>query len=207
MDTRLTQEQLIKLVGEIERISQRQQDELDRPQVEEILRELNLSPALVDDAMIQLQRREALAAQQRRNRRIVGGVIAGLIVAIASITFLIHQNQQTLAQVRAQQDRMTLVQDDGGNLKTVAAQGNPELFYRVTLKDAPVGQTLSLSCSWTDPSGQVVKENHYQTRPIDTGIWQTHCRYQLGSAAAPGTWKVQMSLAGRNISDATFEVK
>ncbi|XHX77516.1 MAG: hypothetical protein RBJ76_24265 [Stenomitos frigidus ULC029] len=47
------------------------------------MRELNLSPALLDEAMIQLQRKEALVVQQRRQRWIIGGAIAVISMAIA----------------------------------------------------------------------------------------------------------------------------
>ena len=61
MSDRLTDEQLGKIVAEASRLSQ--QNELDTEQVKQVLTELNLSPDLLDDAMVQLQRREALAVQ------------------------------------------------------------------------------------------------------------------------------------------------
>ncbi len=45
MEERLTQEQLIKLVAEVDRLTQLRQDEVDRQQVEAILRELSLPPS------------------------------------------------------------------------------------------------------------------------------------------------------------------
>jgi len=103
MENRLTLQQLTKLVGEVERLSQRQQDELDRDQVQDILRELNLSPELLDEAMIQLQRKEALVVQQRRQRWIIGGAIASLVVAIAAVTVFMQQKNQALTRVAVQQ--------------------------------------------------------------------------------------------------------
>ncbi len=61
--------------------------------------------------MIQLQRREALAIQQRRNRWIPAGVAAGIIVILAGGGFWFQQNQRLLSRVSAQQERITLVQD------------------------------------------------------------------------------------------------
>jgi hypothetical protein len=207
MEERLTSEQLTKIVGEVERLSQQRQEEVDRTQLEDILRELSLPPELLDDAMIQLQRREALAVQQKRTRWIVGGVLASLVVVIAGVGFLFQQNQQRLARVSAQQDRVTLVQETGGNVTIVSRQTNPELLYQVTLKDAPVHKTLDLSCDWVAPNGEIVKQNRYQTREISTSVWETHCRYQLGSASPAGTWHVRMFLGDRRLSDASFEVK
>jgi len=60
MNTKLTDEQLGELVAEVERLSDRRQGELDRKQVEDILQELNLPTDLLDEALVQLRRREAL---------------------------------------------------------------------------------------------------------------------------------------------------
>ncbi|MEH2240453.1 DUF3859 domain-containing protein [Nostoc sp.] len=207
MTQRLTQEQLLQIVTEVEGLQVRREAELDQQQVREILQELNLPPELLDEALIQLNRRQALEVQQRRNRWITSGVVAVLVVAIASTIFFMQQQNSVLSRVSAQQDRITLVQNSGGDLKTISRQTNPEVFYGVTLKDAPLGKKLALSCNWIDPSGQIVKQNNYQTREISTSVWDTQCRYTINPAATVGNWKVQMFLEGRQISDETFEVK
>ena len=207
MTQRLTQEQLSQIVTEVEGLQLRREAELDQQQVREILQELNLPPELLDEALIQLNRRQALEVQQRRNRWIISGVVAVLVILGASTIFFMQQQSSTLSRVSAQQDRITLTQDNGGDLKTVSRQTNPEVFYRVTLKDAPLGKKLALSCNWIDPSGQIVKQNTYQTREINTSVWDTQCRYTINPAATVGNWKVQMLLEGRQISDETFEVK
>ncbi|MBG1240922.1 DUF3859 domain-containing protein [Nostoc sp. NZL] len=207
MTQRLTQEQLSQIVTEVEGLQVRREAELDQQQVREILQELNLPPELLDEALIQLNRRQALEIQQRRNRWITSGVVAVVVVAIASTIFFIQQQNSALSRVSAQQDGITLVQNSGGDLKTVSRQTNPEVSYRVTLKDAPLGKKLALSCNWIDPSGQIVKQNNYQTREINTSVWDTQCRYTINPAATVGNWKVQMFLEGRQISDETFEVQ
>jgi len=207
MENRLTQTQLTQIVAEVERLSNLRQSELDSEEVKNILQELSLPPELLNEALIQLQRREALAQQQRRNRWIAAGLAAAAAGAIALTGFYIQQNRQAIDRVSIQQNRITSVQDDGGNLTVISRKNNPEIFYRTTLKDAPIGQKLSLSCDWIDPSGQVVKQNRYQTREIDKPIWNTHCRYQIGTAAATGNWQVKMFLENRAIGSASFEVK
>lgn len=207
MENRLTQTQLTQIVAEVERLSNLRQSELDSEEVKEILQELRLPPELLNEALIQLQRREALAQQQRRNRWIAGGLAAAAAGAIAITGFYIQQNRQAIDRVSIQQNRITSVQDNGGNLTVVSRQNNPEIFYRTTLKDAPIGKKLSLSCDWIDPSGQVVKQNRYQTREIDKPIWNTQCRYQIGTAAATGNWQVKMFVESRAIGSASFEVK
>jgi hypothetical protein len=207
MTQRLTQEQLSQIVTEVEGLQVRREAELDQQQVREILQELNLPPELLDEALIQLNRRQALEVQQRRNRWITSGVVAVLVILSASTIFFIQQQNSVLSHVSAQQDRITLVQNTGGDLKTISRQTKPEVFYRVTLKDAPLGKKLALSCNWVDPSGQIVKQNSYQTREINTSVWDTQCRYTINQDATVGNWQVQMLLEGRQISDKTFEVK
>lgn len=205
MSDRLTDEQLGKIVAEASRLSQ--QNELDTEQVKQVLTELNLSPDLLDDAMVQLQRREALAVQQRRIRWISIGVAIAVIGSIAWLGISRWRYQTLLDQVGAVRDRITLSQDDGGQVQRVDRQNNPELYYRVTLSDAPVNRHLSLSCQWETPDGVVVRENRYQTRRISTPVWDTYCRYQIGSASPEGTWSVEMFLGDRSISNAQFEVQ
>ena len=206
MEQRLTQSQLTQIIAEVERLSQRQQEELDVAEVREILAELNLQPELLEDAMIQLQRREALLVQKRRNLWLISAVAIVLTLAIAGSLFWVQHRQQTLARIFAQQDRITLRQDNGSQINTVSRQASSELFYRVTLTEAPVGQKLSLSCNWHDPRGKIAHQNLYQTKKISTSIWNTYCRYTVGSTDPTGTWKVEMFLGDRLLSDATFEV-
>jgi hypothetical protein len=207
MENRLTQTQLTQIVAEVERLSNVREAELSSEEVTQVLQELGLPPELLNEALIQLQRREALARKQRRNRWIAGGLAAAAVGAIAITGFYIYQNQQAIDRVSIQQNRITSVQDDGGNLTVISRQNNLEIFYRVTLKDAPIGKKLSLSCDWIDPSGQIVKQNRYQTREIDKSIWNTQCRYQIGTAATTGNWQVKMFLENRAIGSASFEVK
>ncbi|MBL1177027.1 DUF3859 domain-containing protein [Pantanalinema sp. GBBB05] len=207
MNQRLTQAQLTQIVAEVERLSQRQQEELDQEQVKAILQELNLPPHLLDEAIVQIQRREVLAVRQRRLRWVLAGVGVAMVLIITSFLWISQQQQQMLTRLSVQHDRITLAADQGEGLTVVARQTNPELYYRVTLTEAPVGQTLSLSCQWLDPSGRIVHQNSYQTREIRTPIWNTFCRYTLGSSAPIGNWKVQMFSGDRLLSDTTFSVQ
>ncbi len=207
MKNRLTQTQLTQIVAEVQRLSNAREAELSSAEVTQILHELGLPTELLDEALIQLQRREALAQQERRNRWIAGGVAAVVVGAIALTGFFIQQSRQAIDRISVQQNRITSVQDDGGNLTVVSRQNNPEIFYRTTLKDAPLGKKLSISCDWIDPSGQVVKQNSYQTREIDKSIWNTQCRYKIGTAAATGKWQVKMLIENRAIGSTSFEVK
>ncbi|MDJ0734532.1 MAG: DUF3859 domain-containing protein [Nostocaceae cyanobacterium] len=207
MTQRLTQEQLTQIIAEVEKLKAREEAELDRKQVEEILQELNLPPELLDDALMQVQRKQALQAQEKRKKWIIGGLAALLVVVIGFSLFSIEQYNSVIARVQAQEDRVTLVEDNGNNLKVIERQSNPEVFYRVTLKNSPLDKKLQLSCDWINPSGEVVKQNRYQTREITTSVWNTYCRYTIPTVAPTGNWQVRMFLNNRQLSQADFEVK
>jgi hypothetical protein len=206
MEPRLTQTQLAQVVAEIERLSQRREAELDRQQVKEILQELNLPSDLLDDALLQLQRREALANQQKRNRLIIAGIVVVLIAAIATTTIFSQRHQEAIAQVSVAASRVTVGQDNNNIPTQIDPKSNPQVFYRVTLEDAPVGSRLSLSCDWIDPTGQVVHQSRYQTKAIDRQVWNTYCYHSLSPNAATGTWEVRMMLEGRSLSSQRFVV-
>ena len=207
MKQRLNQEQLAQIIAEIEKLKAREEEELDREQVEEILRELNLPPGLLDDALTQVQRRQALLAQQKRNKLIIAGIAAVLVMVAGFSVFSMQQNNSVISRIQAGENRITLKQDNGDRLKVIERQSNPEVFYRVTLKDAPVGKRLQLSCDWINPSGEVVKQNRYQTKEISTSVWNTYCRYTIPVVAPTGNWQVQMLLDNRQLSTADFQVK
>lgn len=206
MEQRLTEDQLRKLVAEVDRLSEKRNEELTRTEVESILQEQGLPPELLDEAMTQMYRREALKTQRRRNRWTIGASAAFLLLAIAIGTGWFYQERQTMDRIVAQQDRVNLVLPDDGSSRPAVSRP-ATLYYHVRLENAPIGKKLDLSCDWLNPSGQVVKQTRYQTREITTAVWDTHCRYALGAGEAPGTWRVKMSLEGRQISDATFDVQ
>jgi hypothetical protein len=207
MTQQLTTEQLTQIIAEVGRLQARREAEIAPAQVKEILQELGLAPDLLDEALVQVQRRQVLKVQKKRNRTIAIGVIAAVAIAIMGTFFTIQQHNSVLERVSAQRNRVTLTPDDGNNLRNISRQNSPEVFYRVTLKDAPIGQKLDLTCNWIDPNGQIVKQNRYQTREIDKSIWDTQCRYMIGSASTPGKWKAQIFLQGRQLSETEFEVK
>lgn len=207
METRLTQTQLAQVIAEIDKLSQQRDLELAPDRVREILRDLNLPDELLEDAIAQMHRREALEKQQRRNKWIAIASTGVVISAIAiGIAFGQNQQQQT-AKVASTEDRISLSQKGGDSLSQVNRQINPRIYYQVTLKNAPIGSQLSLQCDWINPNGQIVRQNSYKTRTIETAVWNTHCFYDLGSAAAPGKWEVRMSLEGRAIGSEPFVVK
>ncbi|TAE58867.1 MAG: DUF3859 domain-containing protein [Nostocales cyanobacterium] len=205
MEQKLNQEQLNQIIAEVQGLQLRQESEFNKQQIQEILQELHLPPELLDDALIQLQRRQSLEVQQKRNKMIAFGVVGAIIITIGGVVFLNQQNASLLAKVSAQQDKISLANEQPIN--SVSRQANSEVFYRVTLKDAPIGKKLSLSCNWVAPGGEIVHQNSYETKDVTTAIWNTRCKYTINSAAPVGDWKVEMFLDGRKISEENFVVK
>lgn len=206
MDTPFTQTQLTQLVAEVGQLSKQREEELSSEQVRQILLQLNLSDDLLDEAIVQLNRRKALSRQQKRNW-LIGGVIAVTLTGGIATTALLHQQyQQQIARVSVVQNRITLA-NSKINAGQIDRQNKPKVFYRVTLQDAPLGDRLSPTCEWIDPSGQTVLQSTYQTQPTEKSVWTTYCFYQLKANTPPGTWQVQMSLEGRSLSRQTFVVK
>ena len=207
MDTRLTQTQLAQVVAEVGQRSKQREEELSSAQVRQILQELSLPDDLLDEAIVQLTRRKALARQQTRNWLIGSAIATTLIVATAAATIFHEQYQQEIAQIAVTQNRITLTKNSQTNIREIDRQKNSQVFYQVTLKDVPLGDRLGLTCDWVDPTGQVVQQSNYQTQLIEKPSWTTYCFHRLDRRSAVGEWQVQMSLEGRFLSHQTFVVK
>jgi hypothetical protein len=205
MEKRLTTQQLTKVVGEVERLANREQEELDRSEVQKILLELNLPPELLDDAMIQISRKEALVQQRQDRIRIIIASLLALATTGVGLMLFVQNKAQTINKISASSDRITLTPDQSQNLKIVS-KGN-ELSYLVTLSDAPVGEKLALNCNWLDPTGKVTHSNRFETKSITTPVWNTQCRYQLPLDAPNGAWQVQIKTGDRLIKQAPFDVQ
>ncbi|MEL7037579.1 MAG: hypothetical protein AAFO04_18435 [Cyanobacteria bacterium J06592_8] len=206
----LTSQQLNQLIAEVECLSQRQNMELDRQQVLEIFQELNLPIDLLDEGLMQLQRREALANEQKRNRWIVWGVGITLLITMTGGTLWFNNRQNAIANVYANsaQSRLTLTRKDKiSNITVINREENPLIYYQVKLQQAPMDRQLSLKCNWINPLGQIEHQNNYSTRSIDKEVWNTRCRHQFSPVSPTGTWRVQMLLNNRILSETEFIVQ
>lgn len=117
-----------------------------------------------------------------------------------------HRGAGTAIPVIATEGRITLEKDDGKSLASIDRNATPEVWFRVTLDNAPVGQALTLDCHWIDPAGHVAHQNHYTTKEIDKTVWPTHARFQLGPTSPLGKWTVKLVQDGRLLQAASFEV-
>ncbi|GAB4299000.1 MAG: hypothetical protein Fur0025_37690 [Oscillatoriaceae cyanobacterium] len=207
MNQKLNGYQLEQIVAEVERLNQNRQDELNREQVQEILRELNLPDDLLDEALVQVQQRAALAQQKRRNLWLGVGAIAGLVVILAGGGLWMYGANQQIAGISSYEDSLSLAVEKDRNIREINRQEGPEVYYHVTLQNAPLGRTLSLRCDWLDPTGQIAHQNRYETREIDKPVWPTYCRYRFPTGAQVGQWEVRLLGGERLISSETFIVK
>ena len=207
MNQKLNGDQLEQVVAEVERLHQNRQEELNREQVQEILQELNLPGDLLDEALVQVQRRSALAQQQRRHLWLGVGAIAGLVVILAGGAFWSYGTNQQIAAISSYEDSLSLAVEKGRNIQEINRQDSPEVYYRVSIQNAPLGRKLSLQCDWLDPTGQIAHQNRYQTREIDKSVWPTHCSYRFPTEAKVGQWEVRLLIGKKLISSETFIVK
>jgi hypothetical protein len=149
------------------------------------------------------------AEDQPRRRGCVWVLVVLLVLALAGggVWYYFDRKAQALAGVTAPASRFTLEKDDGGNLKTVNRRTRPEVWFRVTLENAPTDQKLDLTCEWVDPRGKVVQRNRFQTKTITRTTWPTHARCRIAADAATGTWTVRLLLGGRELRTQTFDVR
>ncbi|MCS6884319.1 MAG: DUF3859 domain-containing protein [Acidobacteriota bacterium] len=214
---RLTEQQLAQVVAEVTRLSQEREEfrqkTLDRSQVLQVLKELSLPTELLDDALIQLERRELLKKEEERRKKMkmffvaVALVIIAMIAAGAAITYSFVQKQrEAIEAVTSDVGRISVQANSEDDLSSVKREVG-EVRYRAKLQNAPIGRQLDLSCRWYGPSGKLEHENRWRTKPIDKSVWPTECRCRLGSGSPTGDWRVEMLLEGRVLSSKTFRVE
>jgi hypothetical protein len=147
-------------------------------------------------------------ADRNRPRWGCWAALAAVLLAVAGAVawYYFGHKDPALAAVTASGSRLTLEKDEG-NLKAVDRRKKPEVWFRVTLENAPVGKELALTCECVDPAGRVAQRNRYRTREITRTPWPTHARYRLGADAPPGKWTVRLLLDGRELRSQTFEVR
>ncbi len=166
-----------------------------------------MDPRSIEDELRDRMTPEGASADRRRRRTTLSVVFAGLMLVVAAGFVAFRFRERQLSGVTARSARLSFEKDDGGSLASIDRLASPELWYRVTLAQAPVGRTLRLDCNWTSPSGEVSHENEYETKTITTPVWETHCRAKFGPASIPGSWFVEMTLDGRELARTPFEVR
>jgi hypothetical protein len=135
-------------------------------------------------------------------------IIGALVLAIALLGGVwLRTGKSERRPLAATAARFTLIEDTDGDTRGFAAEQSPDIYYRVTLHDAPRHERLSLDCEWLNPSGQAVLANHYQTRVVTTSVWNTHCHQQFGRDAPRGQWQARILFEGRVLRQDAFELR
>lgn len=207
MKSQLSEKQWSQVVSEVTRLAQERDDEQSRREITaQVLQELQLPTDLIDDALKQVQYKEAIA-KQRRQRLWLG--IAGAVLLLAMIIGFwtwSSSRSDSFARITADTGRVTRTIDNGGALQSVTPDGQ-DIFYRVTLREVPLGEKLDLSCNWIDPTGKVFHQSRWETRETNKAVWPTECRCRIGTEAPKGNWKVEMKIGDRTINATDFKIE
>lgn len=207
MKSQLTEKQWSEVVAEVTRLAQTREDEQTQREITaQVLQELQLPTDLLDDAMQQVRYREALAKQRRQRIWLSVAGVTLLLVLVVSVWMWSASRSASFARIQSDPGRVTRTVDQGATLATVTPDGQ-EVFFRATLREVPLGETLNLSCDWLDATGKIFHQSRWETRVTDKAVWETQCRCQLGTAAPKGKWKVEMKLGDRILTATEFKVE
>lgn len=207
MEKRITEKQWDEVVVEVTRLAQVREDEDTRRETtKQVLETLNLPVDLLDEALRQVQYREALKRQ--RQRRYMAIILAIVVAAFLGVGIRLWSLQKSseLEKVTASTARVTRETDNGSNSSSVTRDGN-NVFYRVTLQNVPLGQNLPLSCVFTDPMGNIFHQTTWKSRETDHSSWDTFCRCRMPESAPAGKWKVEMKIGDKLVSQSNFSVE
>jgi len=136
--------------------------------------------------------------------RLGTGLLVGALAAAAIGGLLWGRQRLELGRVAVEEAWLS-PSAEGERLDRVTGDG-AELYYHARLVGVPLGRALRLECEWFDASGATVRHNRYETRAVDHDPWPTHCRCAI-PAGASGSWRVRMSLSGRELSETVFAVE
>ncbi len=131
-----------------------------------------------------------------------------LVLGVAGgIGYYVWNRDTSFPDVTADSGRLTTEADEKETLTVVDRRTGPEVWFRVVLRNAPVGAVLPLKVEWIDPSGKVYHRNRYETKPVALSDWPTHARCRIRADAPAGPWRVELSLQGRLLHQQSFEVR
>jgi hypothetical protein len=147
---------------------------------------------------------QPLGARTTLNRVLVCTAMAVAWLLVATCACQRSRGRETVAALAS---RFTLGEERQPGRSEFDRSSGPDVYFRVVLSPAPLGRVLSLDCDWTDPSGAIARQNHYQTKEITTPQWETHCHQRFQADALPGVWRVELKQAGRVIRQDSFALR
>jgi hypothetical protein len=194
-----------EIVAEVQKIERSRNALLTLDETRGVLRELDLPAELLDEALAAIRaRNEASHGRRRTIARAAGAAIAVLAVAAGLFAWRQHESSKFARTVAA--SAYVGAGPAEAATSTFHRSQQPELVFRVTLKDAPLGEKVPLACDWLGPEGRPLHQSSWRTQPIDRDPWPTHCRMQATPASPTGTWRVRMTQDGREIASQTLDM-
>lgn len=203
----LTKERLPEVVEEVDRLYQERQAEIEPEEARKILGELGLPGDLLEEALVEVKRREHERRVKRRRLLIGAAALIAVTVVGGGVYALSRGKTNARAAIASTEGRVTTMSDTSRAVTSVKRAESPEVVYTIVLQNAPLGDEVPMACDWVAPSGRVAHQNAFRTKPIDKAVWNTHCRYKLPTDAETGTWSVRMSTEGRVLGTKPFGVE
>lgn len=202
VEPKIDTQELADIVQETARLQERDLASLDPEQARDILRELELPPERLEEARAAIRVRR-IQARERARRLKLGAAIALLVMSgIALVSWRAHVKNALLARLSTTQALVTL---SGAPLTSPALRSTqPELRFEAIIRQPPQGSSLELTCDWLGPSGQLQRQNHWDTKTIDKAAWPAHCRQRFGAADASGAWSVKMKAGEHTLATGSF---
>lgn len=206
MADKLDEREIVRLVAEVSKLEQEKQQLVTRDQVADILRELNLSDSLLDEAMVRLRKRDA-ATKKGIKMALITLAVAAVIGGGATMMYLGNQNMvKQLAAVSADQVEIKVKSAHASPVTEIQAD-DENIYVSLILHDVPLNESLPLHATWQRPDGSIYHENNWHTKQTSTRTWDTHAKCEIDKNAPLGTWLVKIFLADRLVATKEFVVK
>lgn len=204
MQDKLSEKELVRLVEVVSQLDEERKQMLDRNQLAQILRDLNMSDDLLDEAMVRLEQGKLTAQRKRKTISIAAVIAACVIAAAAALMFSTTSYNNQLAQITSSETRITSMSEANADLSAVPA--GTGVIANVTLQNVPQGARIPLHARWIQPDGTVYHESSWQTKPADKRTWQTHAKADIRPSAPKGDWSVQFVIGDRVVATKKFVV-
>jgi len=192
-------------VEEAARIQDREVSSLDHEQARDVLEELELPSALLEEARAAIQVRRI--EQRERANRVKLALLLGVILAAGVAIFGVRGLLASRARANVSNIHAVLLVEGNPISGPLSRSARPEVSLETVLAHTPEGDSLDLTCDWRGPGGDLRYQNHWQTKGIDKQAWPTHCRHRFGAADPSGAWSVEMKLNDRTLVTERFSLE
>jgi hypothetical protein len=205
MQEKLSEKEVVRLVAEVSKLDEEKRQSLDRDQVAEILREMDLPEEHLDEAMVRLRESKFKEKEQRRTAGLLVAVVTVAVIGIGAIMFQNTTYNAGVANITANSAHLSAQSATAAEIADVTA-GSGTTFASVTLQNVPQGMRVPMRAKWIQPDGTIYHENRWQTKPADTATWTTHAKANIGVGAPKGQWTVEFIVGDRTVTTKKFVV-